>query len=139
MTPVIPCGLTPATQEHYLQSYALPIQPRKMPEPNGVNSVWSKVMMMMMMTISSTINCPSIIATLLMTVMNPFLIFPTMTSMTTCHQISFSKNMNKPIPHLKGNKMIPHLKGKVDLMKKPILHLKGMLDLTKKLILHLKV
>jgi hypothetical protein len=32
MTPVIPRGLTPATQEHYLQSYALPIQPRKMPE-----------------------------------------------------------------------------------------------------------
>ena len=76
MTPVIPHGLTPATQEHYLQSYALPIQPRKMPEPNGVNSVPSKVMMMMMM-ISSTINCPSIIATLLMKVMTPFLIFPT--------------------------------------------------------------
>jgi hypothetical protein len=65
-----------------------------MPEPNGVNSVPSKVMMMMTM-ISSTINHPSIIATLLMTVMTPFLIFPTMTSMTTCHQISFSKKMNK--------------------------------------------
>jgi hypothetical protein len=44
-----------------------------MPEPNGVNSVPSKVMMMMT-TISSTINRPSIIATLLMTVMTPFLI-----------------------------------------------------------------
>jgi hypothetical protein len=92
-----------------------------------------------MMTISSTINCPSIIPTLLMTVMTPFLIFPTTTSMTTCHQISFSKKMNKPILHLKGNKAIPLLKGKVDLMKKPILHLKGTLDSMKKLILHLKV
>ncbi len=91
MTPVIPHGLTPTTQEHSLQSYALPIQSRKMPEPNGVNSVW---------TISSTIDCPSIIATQLMKVMTPFLIFPTMTSMTTCHQISFSKKMNKPILHL---------------------------------------
>jgi hypothetical protein len=49
-----------------------------MPESNGVNSVPSKVMMMMtMMTISSTINHPSIIATLLMKVMTPFLTFPT--------------------------------------------------------------
>ena len=92
MTPVIPRGLTLATLEHSLQSYTLPIQPRKMPEPNGVNSVWSKVMMTMMVTttmISSTINRPSIIATQLMKVMTPFLIFPTriMTSMTTCHQI----------------------------------------------------
>jgi hypothetical protein len=47
MTPVVPRGLTPATQERYLQSYTLPIQSRKMPEPNGVNSVPSKVMMMM--------------------------------------------------------------------------------------------
>jgi hypothetical protein len=138
MTPVIPRGLTLATQEHYLQSYALPIPPRKMPETNGVNSVPSKVMMMMT-TISSTINRLSIIATLLMTVMTPFLIFPTMTSMTTCHQISFFKKMNKLILHLRGNKVIPHLKGKVDLMKKPILHLKRMLYLMKKLILHLKV
>jgi hypothetical protein len=74
MTPVVPRGFTPATQERYLQSYALPIQSRKMPEPNGVNSVPSKVMMM---TISSTINRPSIIATLLMTVMTFFLKFPT--------------------------------------------------------------
>jgi hypothetical protein len=139
MTPVIPHGLTLATQEHYLQSYALPIQPRKMPQPNGVNSVPSKVMMMMMMMMMSSINCLSIITTLLMKVMTPFLIFPTMTSMTTCHQISFAKKVNKPILHLKGNKAIPHLKGKVDLMKKQILHLKGMLDLMKKLILHLKV
>jgi hypothetical protein len=135
MTPVIPHGLTLATQEQYLQSYALPIQPRKMPQPNAVNSVPSKAMMMMM----SSINCLSIITTLLMKVMTPFLIFPTMTSMTTCHQISFAKKMNKPILRLKGNKAIPHLKGKVDLMKKQILHLKGMLDLMKKLILHLKV
>jgi hypothetical protein len=108
MTPVVPRGLTPATQEHYLQFYALPIQPRKMPDPNGVDSVPSKVMMMTM-TISSTINHPSIITTLLMTVMTPFLIFPTMTSMTTCHQISFSKKMNKPILHLRGNKAIPRI------------------------------
>jgi hypothetical protein len=110
-----------------------------MPEPNGVNSVQLKVMMTMTM-ISSTIDCPSTIATQLMKVMTPFLIFPTMimTSMTTCHQISFTKKMNKPIPHLKG-KAIPHLTGKVDLMKKPILHLKGMLDSMKKLIPHLKV
>jgi hypothetical protein len=138
MTAVVPCGLTLATQERYLQSYALPIQPRKMPEPNGVNSVSSKVMMMMT-TISYSINRLSIIATLLMTVMTPFLKFPTTTSMTTCHQISFSKKMNKLILHLRGNKAILCLKGKVDLMKKPILHLKGMLDLMKKLILHLKV
>jgi hypothetical protein len=105
MTPVIPRGLTPATQENYLQFYALPIQPRKMPEPNGVNSVPLKVMMMMMMTaISSTINHLSIIATLLMTVMTHLLIFPTMTIMTTCHQISFSKKMNKPILHLKATR-----------------------------------
>jgi hypothetical protein len=92
MTPVIPPGLTPATLEHYLQSYALPIQPRKMPEPNRVNSMWSKVLMMMMTRIFSTINHPSIIATQLIEVMTPFLIFPTMimTSMTTCHQISFA-------------------------------------------------
>jgi hypothetical protein len=110
-----------------------------MPEPNGVNSVQLKVMMTMTM-ISSTIDCPSIIATQLMKVMTPFLIFPTMimTSMTTCHQISFTKKMNKQVPCLKG-KAIPRLKGKVDLMKKPILHLKGMLDLMKKLIPHLKV
>ncbi len=94
---------------------------------------------MTMMTISFTINHLSIITTLLMTVMTPFLIFPTITSMTTCHQISFCKKMNKLILHLKGNKVILHLKGKVDLMKKPILHLKGTLDLMKKLILHLKV
>jgi hypothetical protein len=82
MTPVVPCrGLTLAMQEHHLQSYALPIQPRKMPEPNGVNSVRSKVMMT---TISSTINHPSIIATQLMKVMTPFLIFPTMI-MTSKH------------------------------------------------------
>ncbi len=92
-----------------------------------------------MTMISSTINCMSIIVTLLMTVMTPFLIFPTMTSMSTCHRISFSKKMNKTIQHLKANKAIPHLKGKVDLMKKLILHLKGTLDLTKTLILHLKV
>jgi hypothetical protein len=104
-----------------------------MPEPNGVNSVWSKVMMTMT-TISSTINCPSIIATQLMKVMTPLL----MTSMTTCHQISFAMKMNKPIPHLKGKALL-HLKGKVDLMKKPILHLKGTLDLMTKLIPHLKV
>jgi hypothetical protein len=75
MTPVIPRGLTPATQEHYLQSYALQIQPQKMPEANGVNSVPSKVMMMTTMTmtmISSTTNRPSIITTLLMKVMSPF-------------------------------------------------------------------
>jgi hypothetical protein len=65
---------------------------------NGVNSLPSNVMMM----ISSTTNHPSIIATLLMKVMTPFLIFPSMimTSMTTCHQISFAKKMNKPIPCL---------------------------------------
>jgi hypothetical protein len=147
MTPVVPHGLPPATQEHYLQSYALSIQPRELPEPNGVNSVQSQVMRMMTM-ISSTINRPSIIATQLMKVMTPFLIFCTtiMTSMTTCHQISLAKKMNKPIPHLKGKallhlkgKALPHLKGKVDLMKKLILHLKGTLDLMKKLIPHLKV
>jgi hypothetical protein len=91
MTPVIPRGLTPATQEHYLQSYALQSQPKKLPEPNGVNSVPSKVMMMMtMMTISSMTNHPSTISTLLMKVMTPFLIVPTtiITSVTTCHQIS---------------------------------------------------
>jgi hypothetical protein len=46
------------------------------------------------------------------------------TSVTTCHQISFAKM----------KKWIPHLKGKVDLMKKPIPHLKGKVDLMKKLI-----
>jgi hypothetical protein len=101
MTPVIPHGLT---QEHYLQSYALQSQPKKLPEPNGVNSVPSKVMMMMMtmMMISSMTNYPSNISTLLMKVMTPFLIVPTtiITSMTTCHQISFAK-MKKWIPHLK--------------------------------------
>jgi hypothetical protein len=139
MTPVVPCGLTPATQEHSLQSYVLQIQPTKMPEPNGVSSVQLKVMMTMT-TISSTIDCLSIITTQLMKVMTPFLIFPTtiMTSMTTCHQISFTKKMNKPVPCLKC-KAILCLKGKVHLMKKPILHLKGMLDLMKKLIPHLKV
>jgi hypothetical protein len=109
-----------------------------MPEANGVNSVPLKVMMMMMMMtmmmmmISSTTNCLSIITTLLMKVMTPFLIFPTMimTSMTTCHQISLAKKMNKPIPHLK-EKAIPNLKGMVDLTKKLILHLKGTMDLTK--------
>ncbi len=103
MTPVVPDGLTLAAQEHYLQSYALPIQPRKRPEPNGVNSVQSTAMMLMMMMISSTINHLSIITTQLMKVMTPFLIFPTtiMTSMTTCHQISFAKKRNKLIPHLK--------------------------------------
>jgi hypothetical protein len=91
-------------------------------------------------TISYTINHLSIIATQLMKVMTPFLIFPTtiMTSMISCHQISFAKKMNKPILHLKG-KGILHLKGKVDLMKKPILHLKGTLNSIKKLILDLKV
>jgi hypothetical protein len=141
MTPVIPHGLTPATQEHYLQSYAFRIQPKKLPEANEVNSVLSKVMMMMtMMMISTTTNHPAIIATLLMKVMTPFLIFPTMiiTSMTTCHQISFTKKMNKLIPCLKA-KAILHLKGKVDLTKKLIPHLKGMVDLAKKPIPHLKV
>jgi hypothetical protein len=110
-----------------------------MPEANGVNSVLSKLMMMMTM-ISSTTNHPSIIATLLMKVMTPILIFPTMiiTSMTTCHQISFAKKMNKLIPYLK-EKAILHLKGKVDLTKKPILHQKGTADLMKKPIPHLKV
>ncbi len=64
---------------------------KKLPEPNGVNSVPSKVMMMMtMMTISSMTNHPSTISTLLMKVMTPFLIVPTtiITSVTTCHQIS---------------------------------------------------
>ncbi len=77
-----------------------------------MNSVQSKVMMMTtMMMISSTINHPSIIATQLMKVMTPFLIFPStiMTSMTTCHQIPFAKKMNKLILHLKG-KAIPRLK-----------------------------
>jgi hypothetical protein len=99
---VIPRGLTLATQEHYLQSYTLRSQPKKLPEPNGVNSMPSKVMMMMM-TISSTTNHPSTISTLLMKVMTFFLIVPAtiITSMTTCHQISFAK-MKKQIPHLKG-------------------------------------
>jgi hypothetical protein len=113
MTPVIPHGLTPATQEHDLQSYALQSQPKKLPEPNGVNSVPSKVMMMMtMMTISSMTNHSSSISTLLMKVMTPFLIVPStiITSVTTCHQISFAKM----------KKQIPHLKGKVDLTKKLI-------------------
>jgi hypothetical protein len=81
---------------------------------------------MIMMTISSTTNHQSTISTLLMKVMTPFLIVPTMkiTSMTTCHQISFAKM----------KKRIPHLKRKVDLTKKPIPHLKGKVDLTKKLI-----
>jgi hypothetical protein len=50
-----------------------------------------------------------------MKVMTPFLIFPTtiMTSMTTCHQISFAKKMNKLIPHLKGKALL-HMKGKVE-------------------------
>ena len=76
--------------------------------------------------ISSMTNHPSTISTLLMKVMTPFLIVPTMiiTSMTTCHQISFAKM----------KKRIPHLKGKVDLTKKLIPHLKGKVDLTKKLI-----
>jgi hypothetical protein len=113
--------------------------------PNGVNSVPLKVMMMMRTMISSMTNHPSTISTLLMKVMTPFLIVPTMiiTSVTTCHQIFFAK-MKKWIPHLKGKvdltkKPILHLKGKVDLIKKPILHLKGKVDLTKKPILHLKV
>jgi hypothetical protein len=54
-----------------------------------------KVMMMMMtmMMISSMTNCLSTISTLLMKVMTPFLIVPTtiITSVTTCHQISFAK------------------------------------------------
>jgi hypothetical protein len=96
---------------------------KKLPDPNGVNSVPLKVMMMMMMTmISSMTNHPYTISTLLMKVMTLFLIVPTMiiTSMTTCHQISFAKM----------KKWIPHLKGKVDPMKKPILHLNGKMDLT---------
>ncbi len=101
-----PHGLTPATQEHYFQAYTLWGQPKNLPEPNGVNSMPSKVMMMMtmmMMTISSTTNHPSTISALLMNVMNSFLLVPTMiiTSMTTCHQISFAK-MKKQIPHLRG-------------------------------------
>jgi hypothetical protein len=87
----------------------------------------SKVMMMMMMMIiSSTTNHLSTISTLLMKVMTPFLIVPTMiiTSVTTCHQISFAKM----------KKRIPHLRGKVDLTKKPIPHLKGKVNLIKKLI-----
>ncbi len=86
---------------------------KKLPEPNGVNSVPSKVMMMMTMaTISTMTNHPSTISTLLMKVMTPFLILPTtiITSMTTCHQISFAKM----------KRWIPHLKGKVDMTKKPI-------------------
>ncbi len=57
---------------------------------------------MTMMMISSMTNYPSNISTLLMKVMTPFLIVPTtiITSMTTCHQISFAK-MKKWIPHLK--------------------------------------
>jgi hypothetical protein len=54
MTPVVPCGLTLATQEHYLQSYAFQSQPKKLPEPNGVKSLPLKVMTMM--TISSMRN-----------------------------------------------------------------------------------
>jgi hypothetical protein len=130
MTPVVTHGLTLATQEHSLQSYALPIQPSNMPEPNGVNSVLLKVMMTMMM-ISSTIDCPSIIATQLMKAMTPY-------SDISYHDNDKHDNLNKPVLCLKG-KVIPCLKGKVDLMKKPILHLKGMLDLMKKLISHLKV
>ena len=53
---------------------------------------------MTMMMISSMTNHLSTISTLLMKVMTPFLIVPTMiiTSMTTCHQNSFAK-MKKPI------------------------------------------
>jgi hypothetical protein len=70
------------------------------------------MMMMTMATISAMTNHPSTISTLLMKVMTPFLILPTtiITSMTTCHQISFAKM----------KRWIPHLKGKVDMTKKPI-------------------
>jgi hypothetical protein len=61
-----------------------------------VKSPPPKVMMMMMMTmmmISSTTNHLSTISTLLMKVMTPFPIVPTtiITSVITCHQISFAK------------------------------------------------
>jgi hypothetical protein len=105
MTVVIPCGLTQATQEHCLQSYAFRSQPKILPDPNRVNSLPSKVMMMM--TISNMTNHLSIISTLLMKVMTPFLIVPTI---TTCHQISFAK-MKKPIPSQKVQ---------VDLMLAPV-------------------
>jgi hypothetical protein len=42
MTPVIPRGLTPATQEHYLQSYILQCQQKKCQSPMEWIQCWEK-------------------------------------------------------------------------------------------------